>query len=110
MEQPDGIVVTTQTKSEVVKPSPEHSSQEPRMNRLLAILYVLLCFEMGAFLFLFPWMPLWNQNFFAAHYPWILTLARNYYVRGAVSGLGVVDVFLAIYEAWRLRRSLGLAR
>lgn len=78
------------------------------MNRLLAILYVLLCFEMGAFLFLFPWIPLWGQNFFAAHYVWIASLAGNYYVRGAISGLGLVDVFLAIHEAWRLRRSLGL--
>lgn len=79
------------------------------MNRLLAILYVIICFEMGAFLFLFPWIPLWNQNFFAAHYPWIATLAQNFYVRGAISGVGLVDVFLAFYEAWRLRRSLGLA-
>ncbi|MEJ2009409.1 MAG: hypothetical protein P8Z30_14855 [Acidobacteriota bacterium] len=78
------------------------------MNRLLAILYVLICFEMGSFLFLFPWIPLWGQNFFAAHYPWIAVLARDYYVRGAISGLGLVDVFLAFYEAWRLRRSLGL--
>lgn len=108
VDQPDGTVVTTQAKTKVGKSSPEQSSQQPRVNRLFAILYVLLCFEMGAFLFLFPWMPLWNQNFFAAHYPWIFALAQNYYVRGAVSGLGVVDIFLAIHEGWRLRRSLGL--
>lgn len=101
--------MTTETKPEVEKSSPEASSQQPRMNRWLAILYVLLCFEMGAFLFLFPWLPLWNQNFFAAHYSWVFSLAQNYYVRGAVSGWGVVDIFMAFYEAWRLRRSLGLA-
>jgi hypothetical protein len=83
-------------------------SQELRMNRWLAILYVVICFEMGASLFLFPWVPLWSQNFFVGHYQWIFTIAQNYYVRGAISGLGLIDVFLAFHEVWRLRRSIGL--
>lgn len=107
-ERPEGIVVTTQTKPAAGRNSAETQSQEPRMNRWLTILYIIICFEMGAFLFLFPWMPLWSQNFFMSHYPWISTLARNYYVRGAISGLGLVDVFLAFYEVWRLRRVIGL--
>lgn len=78
------------------------------MNRLLAILYVVICIEMGVFLFLFPWISLWGQNYFVAHYAWVYTLSRNYYLRGAVSGLGLVDVFLGLHELWRLRRSLGL--
>lgn len=101
--------MTIRANTEAGERTAEATVQEPRMNRLLAILYVIICFEMGAFLFLFPWIPLWNQNFFAAHYPWIATLAQNFYVRGAISGVGLVDVFLAFYEAWRLRRSLGLA-
>jgi hypothetical protein len=83
-------------------------SQEPCMNRWLAILYVVICFEMGASLFLFPWVPIWSQNFFVGHYMWVYTIAQNYYVRGAISGLGLIDVFLAFHEVWRLRRSIGL--
>ena len=98
------------TKPEADKCSSGSPSQEPHMNRWLAILYVVICFEMGASLFLFPWVPLWSQNFFVAHYPWIAALARNYYVRGAISGLGLVDVFLAFHEVWRLRRSIGLVQ
>jgi hypothetical protein len=78
------------------------------MNRWLAILYVVICFEMGACLFLFPWVPLWSQNFFVGHYEWVYALAGNYYLRGAISGLGLIDVFLAFHEVWRLRRSIGL--
>jgi hypothetical protein len=100
--------VKAQTKPGVEKCSADTPSQEPRMNRWLAILYVVVCFEMGASLFLFPWVPLWTQNFFVGHYPWLYTLARNYYIRGGISGLGLVDVFLAFYEVWRLRRSIGL--
>lgn len=97
-----------QTKPEVEECSTGVPSQELRMNRWLAILYVVICFEMGAALFLFPWVPLWSQNFFAGHYQWIFTVAENYYVRGAISGLGLIDVFLAFHEVWRLRRSIGL--
>jgi hypothetical protein len=100
--------VTTQTKPGAEKCSVDAPLQEPNMNRWLAILYVVICFEMGASLFLFPWVPLWSQNFFVGHYPWVYALARNYYVRGGISGLGLIDVFLAFHEVWRLRRSIGL--
>lgn len=100
--------MTVQAKPAAGKRSVEVPAEEPRMNRLLAILYVVFCLEMGVFLFLFPWISLWSQNFFVAHYPWIEVLAQNYYVRGAISGLGLVDVFLGFHEVWRLRRSIGL--
>ncbi len=78
------------------------------MNRLLAILYVVLCFEMGVFLILLPWVPLWTGNYFVDHFPWVAHVAMNYFVRGAISGIGLADIWLALYETWRLRRALGL--
>lgn len=80
------------------------------MARVLIILYVVFCFEAGVFLFVLPWVPLWSRNFFVGHYPLISGVAMNYFVRGAVSGLGLADIWLAVYEAWRLRRELGLVR
>jgi hypothetical protein len=78
------------------------------MNRLLTILYIVFCCEIGVFLFIFPWHSLWSKNYFVEHYPLVSSLARNYFVRGAVSGVGLADVWLALYELWRLRRELGL--
>ncbi len=80
------------------------------MSRALAILYVVICFEMGVFLFVLPWVPMWSRNFFVAHYPIVSSIAMNYFVRGAVSGIGLADVWLAFYELWRLRRELGLVQ
>ncbi|HUZ45353.1 MAG TPA: hypothetical protein VMW54_01825 [Terriglobia bacterium] len=85
-------------------------SQEQPTNRWVAILYIAFCFEMGVFLFVFPWVPVWHHNFFVARYEWLSALSRNYYVRGAISGIGLVDVFLSFYELWRMRASLGLVR
>jgi hypothetical protein len=82
--------------------------QDQQPNRWLAILYIVFCFELGVFLLLLPWVSLWERNFFTHHYLWISAIARNYFVRGAVSGLGLVDILLAFNEAWRLRRALGI--
>jgi hypothetical protein len=78
------------------------------MSRVLSIVYIIFCFEVGVFLFVMPWLSVWGKNFFLGQYPWLSTLAMNYFVRGAVSGLGLADVWLALYELWRLRRQLGL--
>lgn len=73
------------------------------MSRLLTIVYIVLCFEIGVFLFVFPWISLWTKNYFVSHYPLIAAIARNYFLRGAVSGLGLADVWLAFFEIWRFR-------
>ena len=80
------------------------------MNRLLRIVYIVFCFEIGVFLFVFPWLALWTRNYFVGQYPLLAGIVRNYFLRGAVSGLGLADVWLAFYELWRFRRELGLVR
>jgi hypothetical protein len=77
------------------------------MNRLLTIIYIVFCFEMGVFLFVFPWISLWSRNYFVGHYPIFAAVVHNYFLRGAVSGLGLADVWLALFEVWRLRVELG---
>lgn len=78
------------------------------MNRVLTVLYIVFCFELGVFLLILPWISLWNDNFFVSHYPWLSSLTRNYFLRGAISGIGVADLILAVWELWRSRQLLGL--
>lgn len=78
------------------------------MNRLIMILYIVFCFELGVFLFVFPWSSLWTRNYFVLHYPLLAIIAGNYFLRGAISGLGLADVWLAFYEVWRFRHNLGI--
>ena len=41
-----------------------------------------------------PWWPaFWEHNYFALAWPWLRMLMTNNFVRGAVSGLGVVNLF-----------------
>jgi hypothetical protein len=66
------------------------------MNRVLRALLILLCFEMGALLLYLPWSVYWDQNYFLSHFPSLIPVFLHPSFRGAVSGIGVLDIILAI--------------
>jgi len=68
----------------------------PFMNRLLSALLVVLLCIMGAVLFYLPWTSIWEKNYFLSHFPSLMRVLLHPAFRGAVSGLGVLDIFLAI--------------
>jgi hypothetical protein len=45
-----------------------------------------------------PWSAFWEHNHFAALHPAIAALAGSAYVRGAVSGIGVITVLAGLAE------------
>ena len=66
------------------------------MNRILSALLVVICCMMGAILFYLPWTGLWEQNYFLNHFPSLMPILLHPSFRGAVSGLGILDIFLAV--------------
>lgn len=68
------------------------------MNRLLAVAFILFCLEIGVFLIFAPWSTLWENNFLLGYVPYLRGVILNNYFRGAVSGLGVIDVMLGLSE------------
>lgn len=78
------------------------------MNRYFRILILLAWLELGLILLLVPWSDFWEINFFLYQYPGLALLIKNAFFRGAVSGLGVVNIFMAL-EAFR-HRTHSLAR
>jgi len=66
------------------------------MNRILRVLFVLVLFELGIFLIILPWSAIWEQNFFLNRYPSLIHILLNPAMRGIVSGLGLLDIFVAI--------------
>ncbi len=73
-------------------------------HKLSAVLLVVFCFEIGLFLVIFPWTPFWDTNYFGGMIPRWHEVWDNLYFRGAVSGLGVVNLYIAVLELYRLRR------
>ena len=76
------------------------------MSRLLAVAFILFCFEIGLFLVFVPWSPLWEHNVLLVYSLTLHRFVLNNFVRGAVSGLGVVDLGLGLYELGRFWKSL----
>ena len=65
------------------------------MNRAIRVLWILLLFELGVLVAVFPWSPFWERNYFIERFPDLIPYLLNPFLRGAVSGLGLVDILIA---------------
>jgi len=65
------------------------------MNRVLRVLLIFICFELGVLLMILPWSAFWERNFFLERWPWLIPILLNPFLRGAVSGLGLLDIGIA---------------
>jgi hypothetical protein len=65
------------------------------MMRLLLIVFYV---EVGLVLAVAPWSGYWERNYFAGILPVLHAVITNHFFRGAVSGLGLVNLAAAIAE------------
>ena len=65
------------------------------MKSLLRVLLSLDVFLLGVVLILIPWLGYWDHNFFLDKYTVLIPILLYPSVRGAVTGLGALDVLLA---------------
>src|SRR6185436_2905804 len=87
-------------------------------SRLSVIFYVILCLEIGIVLTVLPWVPHgwlglsdWGNNYFL----WLASHKTGYglqrvvssgWVRGAVSGIGVLNLAMGIWELINIRQTV----
>ncbi|MGE0815218.1 MAG: hypothetical protein AB7O28_25355 [Vicinamibacterales bacterium] len=71
------------------------------MRRLLLIAVLI---ELGLLLIVVPWSAYWERNYFAQMFPVVAAIARNNFVRGAVTGLGAVNLLAALTDLAALMR------
>ena len=73
------------------------SSGSPKSRRegrplIRRLVYVAFFLEVGLLLLVLPWSAFWENNYFAEAWPLIRPLLTNNFVRGGVTGLGVVNL------------------
>jgi hypothetical protein len=87
-------------------PSPAlAASRAHRWYRIFSsLVFIVFCLELGAFLLVFPWLEYWDRNWFSSLVPEWRRYWENAYIRGAISGIGALNVYIAISEIFRLRR------
>jgi hypothetical protein len=96
---PDPVIGPT-----LAGPVPVHRPVYHWYHKMSAVLFITFCLEIGLVLLVFPWTEYWDTNFFPALMPDWRQYWDNMYVRGAISGLGVVDLYISFVEIFRLRR------
>jgi hypothetical protein len=65
------------------------------VTRLVLVVFFL---EVGLVLALAPWSAYWDRNYFAETVPLIHAMVTNNFVRGAVTGLGLVNICAAVAD------------
>ena len=65
------------------------------MKSFLHVLLALDIFLLGVLLILVPWLGYWDHNFFLDKYPELIPVLLHPSMRGAVTGLGALDILLA---------------
>jgi len=80
--------------------------------KITVIVYILICFEVGTLLLILPWSPYWEDNFFLYYInsklnaSWVPTLLMSGYVRGAVTGLGALNILAGLRDIFKFRESV----
>ena len=85
--------------------------------RLTVIFFIVLCLMLGIFLTLLPWMSFgvigdWGDNYFigvitqATGLPVLQRAFASNWFRGAITGLGILNLFVAFWELAHFRESV----
>ena len=81
------------------------------MNEFLTVaVSVLISLMVGVFLAFVPWTTLWDSNYLLQPYPVLRLLVISPFARGTVSGLGLLNIVLAVHEAYQHLSMRALSR
>jgi hypothetical protein len=87
--------------------------------KLSVIFYIILCLEIGIFLTVLPWWPHgmwgisdWGNNYFLLYaarttgIQGLQTVVASGWVRGAVSGVGILNLGIAFWEIFNFKKTV----
>ena len=81
--------------------------------KLTIIFFILICFEIGVLLIILPWVPnpSWGENYLLVlaadnlRWPSLAMAIKSGYVRGAVTGLGILNILLGVWEIVNFKKT-----
>lgn len=68
---------------------------------MAALLSITSSFLVGLVLIVAPWTPFWEANWMLQPWPALRALLLSGFARGAISGLGLVNVLVALADLHR---------
>jgi hypothetical protein len=74
------------------------------LQRLSLLVLVLFCFYIGGLVAVLPWLPrYWDQNGWLMGHPAVHAVLARGWVRGVVTGLGLIDIWIGVSELLHYR-------
>lgn len=73
------------------------------LHRLSLVIFVIFCIELGMLLSVLPWTRVWTDNSLLAARPTWRALLQDNFVRGVITGLGLIDIWIGVWEAVHYR-------
>ncbi len=74
------------------------------LQRLSLFVLVLFCVYLGVLVMILPWWArVWDHNLFISSHPVLAAVLHNGAMRGFISGLGLLDIWIGISEAIHYR-------
>ena len=89
------------------------------VEKLTVIFFIILCLLLGFYLILSPWDTIfgnWGNNYLLVFladksgFPSLQRTVASNWVRGAVTGLGVLNLIIAFWEAAHFKQSVAMLR
>ena len=81
-----------------------HKTAPVWLQRLSLFVLVLFCVYLGVLVAVLPWWSrVWDHNLFIRSHPALAAILYNGAVRGIISGLGLLDIWIGISEAVHYR-------
>jgi hypothetical protein len=78
------------------------------LQRLSLFVLVLFCVYLGVLVAILPWWSrVWDHNLYIEAHPALSVVLHNGAVRGLISGLGLLDIWIGVSEAIHYRDHRG---
>jgi hypothetical protein len=71
----------------------------------LSLFIALYLLEAGVFFTIVPWTRIWTLNPLLHHHVELAAFADNPFVRGFVSGVGVIHIMIGVRDIMAMRRN-----
>jgi hypothetical protein len=80
--------------------------------KLTVAFFIVICFEIGALLVFLPWHRSWQYNQLLPiiadrlNWPSLAPFMMSGYIRGAVTGLGLLNIVLGVWEIVNFKKTV----
>jgi len=94
-------------------PRPAEPNRQPReklyhsggFTWIWHLLYIIYSLEVGGVLIFLPWLNIWENNYLLYRFPHFRPLLANSFLKGAVLGLGIVNILIGVQEIASFKRN-----